>query len=433
MTETMTEAGGTTAGGASGTVTIGALQPLSGSLKFYGNEAMFGFYSGLKLRGGDSTSVPAADAGSGDYEVEVGDVTYELLVRDTKADSAEAQSLATDLVQNDGVDALYGGTSSASALAVANNVAKRAQIPYMAGPAAAVNLTANSENCSEVVFRANETVEMDALSGGKYVANETDVETVYIYYADYSFGQSINQYYSKVLRANGVEVVGSTPLAPGYSEDWAGQFEKAVNAGADAVIGGFTVSTLPAMVAQFIAGQDTYDFRLVGGYTTQLGAQLLGGTVQEAVDELTEQTLRDLKFGPFTTRYHWNQYDNDINDQLIDFHVEKYGYVPDLFTAGSFTGASAIDQAVQSTGSTEGGDIVSGLRGMTVSMTPKGEDGYTFQEYNNQARSAMTVADPIPTEEENWNAPFQPGPVAERYSKDETTLKPDDESMTCSL
>ncbi len=49
---------------------------------------------------------------------------------------------------------------------------------------------------------------------------------------------------------------------------------------------------------------------------------------------------------------------------------------------------------------------------MTVTDTPKGEDGYTFQEYNNQAQSAMTVANPIPTTDEwadNWRAAIMPG------------------------
>jgi len=68
---------------------------------------------------------------------------------------------------------------------------------------------------------------------------------------------------------------------------------------------------------------------------------------------------------------------------------------------------------------------------MTVTDTPKGENGYEFQEYNNQARSAMTVADAIPTEADNWDAGIQPGEPLATYSMDETTL-PESET-DCSL
>ncbi len=430
------DGGTTTSTEASGTVRIGILHPVSGPLNFYGAESLYGFYSGLKYRGGDETSVPGPDSGDGEFTVEVGDVTYELLVRDTGGDSNEAQSLATNLVSDDDVDLLAGGTSSASALAIANNVATPAQVPYVAGPTAAASLTGSSENCSEWVFRTSENVAMEALSGGSYVVNETDISSVYIYFADYSFGQTFNQFYGRELRNGGVDVVGSTGLSPGYAEDWPGQLQKAADAGAEAILGAFTVATLPAMVETFVANRDRYDFRFLGGYPTLAGATAIGQTIVNNVDELTEETFEELNFGPFTTRYHWNQYDNEINDAFIDFHTEQYGYYPDLFSSGVFAGASAIDQAIQESGSTDGDDIQAQLVGMDIRDTPKGENGYSFQSYNNQARSAMTVASPIPTPEENsefWSAAYQPGEVVKRYSKDQTTLKADDPEMTCSL
>ncbi|MFT4881484.1 MAG: branched-chain amino acid transport system ATP-binding protein [Salinirussus sp.] len=72
-------------------------------------------------------------------------------------------------------------------------------------------------------------VAMDGFGGGQCIANETDIDSVYIYYANYSFGQSVNQYYASVLENNGVPVEGRTALPPGYAEDWPGQFQKAVD------------------------------------------------------------------------------------------------------------------------------------------------------------------------------------------------------------
>ncbi len=443
-TETETEGdggGGSTEQSVSGTVTIGMLQPTTGSLQPYGNQALAGFYSALGYKG-DPASIPGADGLADDPTIEVGDVTYDFLVRDSKNDSGEAQSLAGDLVRNEGVDMLAGVTNSAGAQTVAGDIAGPSQTPYMAGPAATVNLTADSQFCNDQTFRASENVAMDAFSGGQYIANETDISSVYIYYANYTFGQSVNRYYTSVLENNGVSVEGRTALPPGYAEDWPGQFQKAVDADVDAIIGGFTVSTLPDMVGTFVRNNDQYDFGFAGGYTTRVGAFLVGSTITQTLDgELTQQALADLNFGPFTTRYHWNQYDNPVNDGLIDIHTDKYGYYPDLFTSGMFTGASAIHEAATAAGSTNPQDIRNQLSGLTVTDTPKGEGAYTFQEYNHQARSPMTVSDPMPTTDEAgqfWQ--FQGNPVAfmpseptQTFAQDQTTLKSDAETMNCSL
>jgi len=426
-TET-TPGGGTTERPSGVTVKIGAFQPLSGALKYYGQSAMWGFYSGLAYKGADS--VP--EATPGEYTVEVDGVTYEIILSDTGASPSNAQNLATDYVRNEDVDMLLGGTSSASAATVAQNVANRAQVPYMVGPAASTSITADDANCGPNIYRANETTAMDARSGGKYVADETDIEKVWIYYADYSFGQAVKDNYSRVLKRNGVAVVGETPLAQGYADDWPGQFQKAVDAGADGIVGGFTVVTLPAMLETFLTGN--YDFNFIGGHITLAGSTLVGQTMKGVLGEITQEKLDNANMGPATSRYHWNQYDNPINDELVDIHTSNFGTAPDLFTSGMFTAASAIDQAVVAAGEASSDTLRSGLKGMTVRETPKGENAYRFQEYNNQARSSMTVADFQPTPNADiWPAAVAPAEPKFTFGMDETTLPQTSELHTCQL
>ncbi|WP_340101510.1 ABC transporter substrate-binding protein [Salinibaculum salinum] len=405
-------------------VTIGMVQPLSGSLQAYGQIATRGFYTYFGYRGADIPS----EISEGTESFDVDGTTYTVDLRDSGGDQTEAQNAASDMAGD--VTALAGGTSSASALAIANNVANQQGIPYMAGPAASVELTSDSDNCSQAVFRASETVAMDAQSGGKYVADETDIGSVYIYYADYSFGESVRDNYQRVLENNGVTVAGTQALPQGYDSDWPAQFDQATEAGVDAVIGGFTVATLPAMLGTYLAND--YDFRFAGGLGTRLAEAALGATLQGSLDELTADTIRETGLGPLTTRYHWNQYDNQINTDANEVHREAYGTNTDLFTSGMFTGASSIVQAVESAGSADPGDIVAELTGMSVDETMKGEGGYEFQEYNNQARSAMTVVDLVPTEDtEFWDAPVEPSAPLQTYSMGETTLS--EENTDCSL
>jgi branched-chain amino acid transport system substrate-binding protein len=427
-TDTTTSSDG---GGASGTVKIGVLQPTSGDLQYYGQQSLWGFFSGLAYKSGGE---PITDTTSGTRTVTVGDVDYELYLRDTKFSADTAQQLATDLVQNEEVDLLFGGTSSGAATRVINTVVSQAGVPYMVGPAASADITANGETCNDLVFRASETTAMDARSGGQYVAQETDVNSVYLFGADYSFGRAVVNNYEAVLRSEGVEIAGKRFVPQGYAE-WDGLLQNAADAGAEGIVGGFTVATLPALFNSYLNGG--YDYRVFGGFATEITASVVGQTLTNVLGSpLTEEKIQDRQFGPFTTRYHWNQYDNDVNSAFVESYANAYGKWPDLFSAGTFTAASAIVQAVEASGSTEGADIASTLRGMTVTDTPKGENGYTFQGYNNQARSAMTVANPIPTTDEaseNWDAGIMPSEPVARIGMDRTTIPADSDDMGCSL
>ena len=432
-TETPTQTEGTTER-PEGTVKIGALQPLSGPLGFYGKMTTWGWYTAFGMKDGVSMDdLPAKDSGAGDYTFEVGNTTYELLLRDTKASPTEAQSLAGDMVRDENVDLLLGVTNSGGAQNIANNVSSQAKVPTMLGPAASASVTNSNEYCDEYVYRTAETVEMDAFAAGKYLANETDLNDIWIYYADYSFGQSINKFYTKALEEAGANILGRTALPQGYSEDWAGQFEKAQDAGADAMLGGFTVATLPQMTKTYLSND--YPFRFVGGYTTLAGAAAFGQTIDTVLEgDLTGESLQDAGMGPFTTRYHWNQYDNKFADEALQIHREKYGQNTDLYTGGAHAAISAIDQAVMQSGSTNSDDILNEWVGMEIKETLKGEGNYKFQEYNNQARSSMSVAPPIASQNpEYWPAAIQPGEPDKVYSPDQTTIKPDDVEMTCQL
>jgi branched-chain amino acid transport system substrate-binding protein len=436
-TETSGEQGGTQtgttmqSGDASGTVTVGVLQPISGDLQYYGKQSLWGFYSGLAYKGDTD---PIAEAQSGTTSTTVGDVEYELVVRDTKFSADTAQSLATNLVSDEDVDILFGCASSGAATRVINTVAKQAGVPYLIGPAASADITANGETCGQNVFRASENTAMDARSGGKYVAQESDVSSVYLFGADYSFGRAVVNNYESVLKDEGVEIVDRKFVPRGYS-DWKGLLDNAESAGAEGIVGGFTVATLPKLFTSYLNGD--YSYRVFGGFATEITNTVVGQTLQKSLGQnLTEEKLEETKLGPFTTRYHWNQYDNDINSAFVESYSSAYGTVPDLFTSGTFTAASALVQAVRESGSTKGADIAAALRGMTVADTPKGNDGYTFQKYNNQARSEMTVANVVPTAEkwsDRWKAPVQPSEPVARIAGEQATIPKNSGDLTCSL
>ena len=92
MTQTATNTPtGTPSGDVSGTVRVGVLQPMSGDLQYYGQQSIWGFLSGLAYK---ADSEPPADVGTGTTTYSVGDVDYELLVRDTQFSPDAAESAA---------------------------------------------------------------------------------------------------------------------------------------------------------------------------------------------------------------------------------------------------------------------------------------------------------------------------------------------------
>ncbi|MEF8902273.1 MAG: ABC transporter substrate-binding protein, partial [Halovenus sp.] len=382
------DSGGTT-NGVSGNFKICVLQDFSGVLPAYGAQGTTGFYSGLAYKA-DSDPLGNDAVDEGDYEYEVGDLTVELSVRDTQWDPSQAQQLAEDLATTQEVDLLYGVGNSNSANRVISQVVDRANIPYIPGPAASAAITNDSETCRDLVFRANENTAMDARSGGVYIAEETDVERVALFGADEAFGRSVVSNYRQVLENNGVEIVQQRFVPSDYAE-WDGLLDQAEQADAQGMVGGFTASALVPFGRSFLQGD--YDIQLFGGFASRVTLNVLGDTLSSTLGEdFTNEGLADAGFGPFTTRYHWNQYDNPINDAFIDMHTDTYEVVPDLFTSGAFTAASSVVQAIEQAGEASSDAVVNEMKGMTVADTPKGEDGYMYQEYNNQARSDMTIA-----------------------------------------
>ncbi|OIB57804.1 ABC transporter substrate-binding protein [Natrialba sp. SSL1] len=412
------------------TIRIGAFQPTSGDLEYYGQSALQGFYCGLAYKYDDVEPVDTLSAG--EYTVDPADgPTFEIVLEDTAFDPDTARRVAEDLVVDEDVDILFGGTSSDSARRVIDTIVPETDIPYLCGPAADGDITVSDEYCHERVFRASEHTSMDARSGARYVAEEMDISTVQLFGSDNAFGRGGVENYTAVLeQSDDIEILEPRFTEVGYSE-FEGMMDEAVDEEADAVGGVYTFQTLP----QFIGTAMAYDVQIFGGFAELVTTQVLGGAVVEALgEEFTAEDIEESGLGPFTTRYHWNQYDNPVNDAYIDMNVETYEQVPDLLSAGTFTIASALVQALEEAEDASSDAIVDALTGMTVTDTPKGENGYQFREENNQAASEMTVAYPVPTSEEfedTWDAPIMPGDPIETVAADEAMVPADE--MGCDL
>jgi len=368
------------------------------------------------------------------FEPGDGDRKYEFLFRDTVFQPETASRAAEALVLDENVDILFGVTSSSGTIRVIEDVAKPTDTLYITGGTSTTEITEDPDLCGRKVFRANEHAGMEARAMSKYIGDESPTETMYLLGVEDAYGQSFIREYRKALTERGVEVVGERQFPAGF-----GNFREVfadIDDQADGVALGFSARTMQNVLSPFTEGNVSgrFDLRGYGPVPGSFSMNLMASGITSALDEITAENIKqEAGIGPLTSRYHWNQYDNPINDECVSGFKEAYGTVPALFAGGTYAAGYAIGQAVEETGSQDPDDIAEAMYGMTVEETPKGEDGYVFQEHNNQAKSEITVANLVPTEEENWSASLMPGEPIMRVSADEVATPRDDPDMECDL
>ena len=416
-----------------GGLKIGMLAPYSFVAR-WGRVSTWSLLSGI-MSVYDEDPIPFEPDGlwaGSEAVLEPEDRRYEVLIRDTSLDPSIAVSAAEVLVLDENVDILFGGIDSSTCIRVIEQVAKPTDTPYIAG-GSSTEIAADPDLCGRNLFRTNEHVGMEARAIGTYVGDETDTETMYLYGAENSFGRSVLREYRKSLESKGVEVVGERTVPSDFSEHR--DILAEIDDQAEAVGIGFSARTLESFLTALIDGNATgaFELRVHGPLPGLISMGVMANSLQASFDEITEENIQEANIGGLASRYHWNQYDNPINDGFVSNFEETYGTLPTLFAGGAFTAGSAVAQAVEETGSTNGDDIAEAMYGMTVEKTPKGENGYAFQERNNQAKSEMTIANLVPNEEENWGAEIMPSEPIARISAEDATLPEDDPDMECDL
>jgi len=437
--ETEDGTGTTTADQPEAGLTVGVLQDLSGpNGSEFGHQGISGFLSGLAYKDGGSPLELPENLATLDGETlstTVDGTSVALPVRDTRSDPLQAQTRAVELIDA-GADVLFGFSSSDSLTRFANLSLDEFDVPLLAGQASAADVTSDGRFCHPQLFRATETTAMSARAGATYIAAETDTSRVAMFGADTRFGRVTLDNYRSILGESTVEIVTEEIVDTGFG-DWAPKLQAVDQQDVDVVIYAMTGETGRFFAIEFAGGD--YEMRAIGDMPSRLTMAPFGERLAALAEELapggriTRDLVEFIRFGPLTDRYHWNQYDNPINDWFTEAQIDTYGIVPDLFTSSAFVSASATVQAFEEAGEASADAIVAEVNGMSVTDTPKGENGYEFQTYNNQARSPMTVAPVWPGEHEHWPVQVQPGEPVTRIPKAETTIPADDPSMSCDL
>ena len=323
---------------------IGQLGMLSGSMALYGEQQVRGFALGLEYASGGKQDAEGRWVIAGR--------PVEVIGRDTEGNPEKGVQLALELIEKEGVELIQGPVSSAVAAAL-TTVAKENEIILMVDPAASAFTT--GEYFNPYVFRTSRTNYDDTLVIAKYLVDNIGPTFAHIG-MDNAFGQGSGAALKFSVEKFGGEVIADI-YAPADTTDFTPYIQQAMDSGADNL---FLTWAGTGYVTLFQALNDlgALDEMTVGtGYGDNASFAAVYGAAMGQIG---------------LNVYHYTVPDNDINDWLVERHMEEYGEYPDLFTAGGMASALALASALETTGGdTTAEGMIAALEGLKFEG-PKG-------------------------------------------------------------
>jgi branched-chain amino acid transport system substrate-binding protein len=310
-----------------GSILIGHLTPKSGFLGQLGAKDL----AGTKF----AVDEINADGGLLGRQIE--------LISEDSVDPGVAVQKATNLVEEDKVDALFGEISSASGLAIAD-IADRAKTVYF-------NSGWNSnegrgEQCSRYVFHVDGNNSMYVSTVGLWVA-EQEASEHYMLTADYAFGHDLRQETLRLLKdqVSGGELVGDD-LVPTGSRDYTSYIRK-------------MTAAKPDDVFLNLAGEDQTTF--LKQYTQEYGApfQVTGG-VMDTVQFWAAGAENLTGVWPAT---YYHQLDTPANQKFVQRWRKAHNNTPpDNQAWQSYIAVKVWAEAVKKAGTLDGDPVTDALR-----------------------------------------------------------------------
>lgn len=355
-------------------IRIGLVTDLSGWLSIYGVEQVNGFQLGLLYAAGVDPSEyesleEALDA------VRVAGRPVEIIVRDygsenPAADADNAAAAARELIEAEFVDILFGTPNSGAAVQLQQITSPDDfNMVFMAGPAASPTLTGANFNVN--TFRVCRNTLQDAGS----LATQLDQfgESFAVMAVDTDFGRGTAGAFELAFGAAGAEKARDTILFPTDTVDFTPFLQQLMDSGAET---GILVFAGVNSVALF---QQVFELGVLDTMTLATGTN--SNDIVAAAPTL-ENSIAYIV-------YNYTLPDTEVNDWMIEKHIELFDDVPDLFTECSFATAQALVAGLEATG----GDpfpeaMIPALEGLTWEG-PKGT--YTLRASDHQALANQYV------------------------------------------
>jgi branched-chain amino acid transport system substrate-binding protein len=292
------------------------------------------------------------------------------LITEDEANPGVAVQKARKLIERDKVVAIEGLVSSASCLAVGDEV-QRAKILL-------VNAGSNSDEirskrCHRYVFSTEGCNTQYVNAIGTWLINSRKVNRWYFLTSDYAFGHDLLRVARNLLQSHKGTELGSD-LAPTGTTDFSQYITKMKAASPDLIFHNLAGSDATNFLKQFAES----------GMTTEVA----GGVIDTAYAWPVGESLR----GVFPIIW-WQELNNPSSKAWAERYIKRWGRPPDNQAYGDYIAVHSIAQAIEKAKSTDSGKLVSALEGHTLAGTTDGLKGrpLTFRAWDHQLMQPMYV------------------------------------------
>ena len=321
------------ASGDSGTITLGMIGPLTGSVAVYGTH----IENGVKL------AIEEINAAGG---VTLSDGAHQLAVevKDDQGDSTECVNAMNALI-SDGIQLVVGSATSGCTSAI-TSIANSEGVVMMTPSGTADSLTTTMDYVFRTCFRDSFQGELAA----QYALDEGYTKVGVVYCSADTYSAGLRDAFIAACQDKGLDVVAEESVATMTEVDYTNQFNKMVSAGAELVFTPFYYDVMgPYLVPQARSA----------GFT----GVLLGG---DGVDS-TETTIpAGADLSVYNDVYFVNHYStelatSDVSKKFVESYEAKYGETPNNFDALAYDAVYVYKAAMEACGASDAASVQSAL------------------------------------------------------------------------
>jgi branched-chain amino acid transport system substrate-binding protein len=293
------------------------------------------------------------------------------LITEDEANPGVAVQKARKLIEKDRVVALEGLVSSASCLAVGDEVQRAKVLLINAG---ANSDEIRSKRCHRFVFSTEGCNTQYVSAIGNWLIKERKINRWYFLTNDYAFGHDLLRVARALLVANKGTEVGSD-LAPTGTTDFSQYITK-------------MKAAKPDLIFHNLAGADVTNF-LKQYAESGMTIEVAGGVIDSAFAWPVGESLR----GHFPIIW-WHELNNPTSRAWAARYIKRWGRPPDNQAYGDYVAVHAIAQAIDKAKSTDSAKLVQALEGHTLTGAMDGLKGrpMTFRAWDHQLLQPMYVA-----------------------------------------
>lgn len=316
-----------------GTITLGMIGPLTGSVAVYGTH----IENGVKL------AIEEINAAGG---VTLSDGAHQLAVetKDDQGDAPECVNAMNALI-SDGIQLVVGSATSGCTSAI-TSIANSEGVVMITPSGTADSLTTAMDYVFRTCFRDSFQGELAA----QYALDEGYTKVGVVYCSADTYSAGLRDAFIAACADRGLDVVAEESVATMTEVDYTNQFNKMVAAGAELVFTPFYYDVMgPYLVPQARSA----------GFT----GVLLGG---DGVDS-TETTIPDgADLSVYNDVYFVNHYStelatSDVSKNFIESYEAKYGETPNNFDALAYDAVYVYKAAMEACGASDAASVQAAL------------------------------------------------------------------------